>query len=127
MDQLGEALTRHHQRLNEILAVLARYGFAAWADRAGSIPQTKVGQRFADPQLAGLTAGERLRGAATELGTTFVKLGQTLSLRPDLVGPDTARELEKLQSSVAPDPPEVVEALVTSELPIVAWCSPLIV
>jgi len=72
--------------------------------------------RAADPRLVGLTQGERLRGVLVELGTTWVKFGQMLSLRPDVVGPDVARELEVLQAAVPPDPKGVAQALVEAEL-----------
>lgn len=54
--------------------------------------------------------------ALTDLGPTFVKLGQVLSLRPDLVGPELADELTQLQSNVPADPAEVVEQIIESEL-----------
>ena len=63
-----------------------------------------------------MSDGERLRRALTELGTTWVKFGQMLSLRPDVVGDDVAAELAKLQATVAPDPPGVAQALVEREL-----------
>ena len=117
MDQLAETFAKYHRRLNEIVNVLARYGFAAWAASSEeAIPGVKIAQRLADPDVAALSLGERLRGAATDLGTTYVKFGQMLSLRPDLVGPDVAAELEKLQTSVAPDPPDVVRDIVGTEL-----------
>ena len=63
-----------------------------------------------------MTEGERLRGALTELGTTFIKFGQMLSLRPDVVGEDVANELSKLQASVPPDPPGAAQATVEAQL-----------
>lgn len=54
--------------------------------------------------------------ALTELGTTFVKLGQILSTRADLVGPELAAELTELQSGTPPDPPETVIQTITEEL-----------
>ena len=116
MDQLTVALTKHRHRLNEIGNVLSRYGFAAWANRGASIPGVKIAHRLADPEITALSQGERMRRAATELGTTFVKFGQMLSLRPDLVGADVAAELEQLQTAVAPDPPDVARKLVIAEL-----------
>jgi ubiquinone biosynthesis protein len=65
---------------------------------------------MADPELASMSAGQRLRGALSELGTTWIKLGQMLSLRPDLVGPDVAAELAQLQADVPADPPGSAEA-----------------
>jgi len=54
--------------------------------------------------LEGRSRPERLRLAFEELGPTFVKLGQLLSLRPDLVPPEYATELSKLQDEAAPFP-----------------------
>jgi ubiquinone biosynthesis protein len=54
--------------------------------------------------------------ALTELGPTFIKLGQVLSLRPDLVGSALAGELQTLQSNVPADPLTSVQSIVESEL-----------
>jgi len=59
---------------------------------------------------------ERLRLALTDLGPTYIKFGQVLSTRSDLVGPDVAEELRKLQSDTPADPPESVEQLIVNEL-----------
>ena len=116
MDDLTETLLKHRDRLNEIVTVLGRYGLAAWASRDGTIPGVRAAKRMADPALADLSPGQRVRGALTELGATGVKFGQMLSLRPDLVGPDIAGELEGLQASVPPDPPDVARSVVEHEL-----------
>jgi ubiquinone biosynthesis protein len=71
---------------------------------------------MADPDLAALTSGERLRGALSELGTSRIKFGQMLSLHPDLVGNDVAAELAQLQSDVPPDPPGSAESTIKAEL-----------
>ena len=63
-----------------------------------------------------LSGPERFRFALTELGTTFIKLGQALSTRPDLVGQELARELSRLQSDAPPDPPGTAETTVEKEL-----------
>jgi ubiquinone biosynthesis protein len=63
-----------------------------------------------------LTRAERAHLALEELGPTFVKLGQILSTRPDLVPRDFILELEKLQSRVAPMPTQTVKEIVQSEL-----------
>ena len=57
-----------------------------------------------------------IRLALTELGPTFIKLGQLLSTRPDVVGVQLADELAKLQSNVPADAPEKIRALVAEEL-----------
>jgi ubiquinone biosynthesis protein len=116
MDDLTETLLKHRDRLNEIVSVLGRYGLAAWASREGTIPGVRAAKHVADAELENLSPGQRLRGALTELGATGVKFGQMLSLRPDLVGPDVARELEGLQASVPADPADVVRPLVEHEL-----------
>jgi ubiquinone biosynthesis protein len=111
---------RHRARLDEIAGVFAKYGFAAWVQRGSGLVSTRVMQglvdRHVDPQIVSMSDGERLRRALTELGTTWVKFGQMLSLRPDVVGEDVAEELATLQATVAPDPPGVAQALVEREL-----------
>ena len=62
------------------------------------------------------TRPEHVRMALEELGATFIKLGQILSTRPDLVPPDYQEELAKLQDAAPPVAPEVVEEAVEAEL-----------
>lgn len=66
--------------------------------------------------LSGMTREARIRAAIMELGPTFIKLGQIFSTRADLLGPELAAELSKLQSNTPADPPEVVRATVEGEL-----------
>jgi predicted unusual protein kinase regulating ubiquinone biosynthesis (AarF/ABC1/UbiB family) len=68
------------------------------------------------PDVANLSEGEKLRNVLTELGTTWVKFGQMLSLRPDVVGADVAVELEQLRAAVPPGPPGVAQQTVEKEL-----------
>jgi ubiquinone biosynthesis protein len=120
MDDLGVVLLSHRARLQRIADVLTRYGLAEWVNRVRDVDDLGIlGARLAksaDSGLAGLTKGERLRGALVDLGTTWVKFGQMLSLRPDMVGPAVARELEQLQATVPGDPPGVAQSRVESEL-----------
>ena len=60
--------------------------------------------------------GERLRLSLEELGPVFIKFGQAVSTRPDLLPPDIAAELSKLQDAVPPFPGEQAQALVASAL-----------
>lgn len=109
-------LARNARRFTEIAGVLAKYGLAEF------LAVTDVS--FLRAQLKSPTGGElthlrreeRLRLAMSELGTTAVKIGQILSTRPDLVGPETAAELAKLRDDTAPDPPEVVRRTIETEL-----------
>ncbi len=66
--------------------------------------------------VASLSRGERLRRALTELGPIFVKAGQVLSTRRDLVPEDIADELSLLQDQVAPFPGNEARAIVEQEL-----------
>jgi ubiquinone biosynthesis protein len=66
--------------------------------------------------VAALSRGERLRRALTELGPIFVKAGQVLSTRRDLVPADIADELSLLQDQVAPFPGDEARAIVEQEL-----------
>src|SRR4051812_26793926 len=109
-------LYRNVKRWTEILTVLSKYGLADWLaptnidfikDRLSS----KAGEN-----IARLTREARIRLALTELGPTFIKLGQLLSTRPDLVGRDLADELTQLQSSTPADEPEIVREVVEREL-----------
>ncbi len=103
-------------RFREIVAVFAKYELANWIKEnepefiKGLLKSSK-GVRVAD-----LSPEARLRMALTELGTTFIKLGQILSTRADLIGPSMAEELAKLQADVPPDDEEVVLRTVESEL-----------
>ncbi len=62
------------------------------------------------------TRSERTRMAMEELGTTFIKVGQILSTRTDILPPDFTRELSKLQSSLPALPADVIEKAITEEL-----------
>src|SRR5208282_1404964 len=91
-------LERNVHRVGEIIGVLAKYGLADWVK---GINYSWVQDRIKScdgQQIANLKTEERVRLALTELGTSFIKLGQVLSTRPDLVGPEVARELANLQT-----------------------------
>ena len=103
------------KRLGEILKVFGRYGLTDWFAR---IPAGRIRDFLVSPEDQAIMekpAAERLRLALTELGPTFIKLGQVLSTRADMVGPEIARELQKLQSNTPADEPEQVEALIQEE------------
>jgi ubiquinone biosynthesis protein len=108
-------IERNARRAGEILGVLAKYGLADWFKGWNySWIQERI-QSYDGQRIPDLKIEERVRLAFTELGTTFIKLGQVLSTRPDLVGPELARELTHLQASTPADPPEVVRAIIETE------------
>lgn len=124
MSDLAGVLIQNRSRIHEIAVVLARYGFgtlaahfasAAAGGEGSSVPERLLA-RMADPAVTAMTTGERIRAALTDLGTTFVKFGQMLSQRPDIVGHDVAAELTGLQTSVPPDPSGLAERRVEREL-----------
>lgn len=107
---------RNLRRWQEILSVLRRYGLADWLSQ---LKFDFIRDWMKDDHgvpLASYSREKRIRLAMVDLGPTFVKLGQVLSLRPDLIGPDLAAELTQLQSNVQADPADQVRALIESEL-----------
>ncbi|MGA3006444.1 MAG: AarF/ABC1/UbiB kinase family protein [Opitutaceae bacterium] len=103
-------------RIGEVVGVLAKYGLAEWLSRTEFESPKKLLTGKEGELLADQSHATRIRLALTELGTTYIKFGQMLSTRPDLVGQEVADELAKLQHSVPPDPPEVALATVAAEL-----------
>jgi ubiquinone biosynthesis protein len=96
-------LYRNVRRWTDILSVLSKYGLADWLSRL-NIEFVKDRLRAPDgAALARLTQAERIRVAISGLGPAFIKFGQLLSTRPDLVGVELANELTRLQSDVPAD------------------------
>lgn len=90
-------------RLREIIGVLTRFGFGAIVDRLGLDKYSPKNIFFSkNKELESLTLAVRIRKVCEELGPTFVKVGQMLSGRPDLLPPDLIFELSKLQDKVPP-------------------------
>jgi ubiquinone biosynthesis protein len=113
------SLARHQRtagRLAQIVTILFKYSLADWLKAVNVRPVRRFLTGFDGKPIAGLPMDVRIRMALTEMGTTFVKLGQILSTRPDLVGPDLADELSSLQDDTPADPPETVRALIEAEL-----------
>jgi ubiquinone biosynthesis protein len=109
-------LLRSIRRMGEVVGVLAKYGLAEWLSRTEfDIPKNFLTGKDGE-LLARQSHATRIRLALTELGTTYIKFGQMLSTRPDLVGQDVADELAKLQHCVPADAPDVVFATVAAEL-----------
>ncbi|MAI71040.1 MAG: ABC transporter [Rhodopirellula sp.] len=109
-------LVRNTARFHEVVSVAMKYGIAPWLSGIRTEWVQRHLRTTDGQQISDLPEAVRIRMALTELGTTFIKLGQILSTRSDLIGPDLATELSKLQSSTPPDPVEQVRLLITEEL-----------
>lgn len=109
-------LFRDGKRLQQIVSTLAKYGLAPWISGINAAWLQKHFQAVDGQQISSLSDGARMREAFTELGTTFIKLGQILSTRPDLVGPEVTDELAKLQAGTPADSPEIVRQMIATEL-----------
>jgi ubiquinone biosynthesis protein len=103
-------------RASEVVRVLIKYGFAEWLKGTEWESARRMLTSHSGEVLTDQPFPVRLRMALTDLGTTFIKLGQVLGTRPDLVGPDVAHELSTLQSGTPADPPEIAIATVEKEL-----------
>jgi len=109
-------LARDANRAREIITILAKYSLADWISRLDLDFLRGVVKRFEGQSQTLLTTETRIRLALGELGTTFIKLGQMLSTRADLIGPVLADELASLQCSAPADAPEVIRAAIELEL-----------
>jgi ubiquinone biosynthesis protein len=97
---------RNLKRYRQIITILLKYGFG---DMLGKLKidyyinlSKKIMHKFKAQELEEITTAKRLRLALEELGPTFIKLGQMLSVRPDLVPENFINELKKLQDEVPP-------------------------
>lgn len=111
---------RHLNRYRQILTVFFKYGFGDLVDLLKIDQYIEIGlqmiSRHRRERLERMTRAERVRLAMEELGPTYVKLGQVLSTRPDLIPIDFIHELAKLQDEVPPFPFEDVHRIVSREL-----------
>ncbi|MBW1931370.1 MAG: AarF/ABC1/UbiB kinase family protein, partial [Deltaproteobacteria bacterium] len=97
---------RHIQRYRQILTVLFKYGFGDLVHTLKIEQYLEIGlqmiSRKRREKIETLSRAERVRMAMEELGPTFVKMGQILSTRPDLLPVEFIQELGKLQDHVPP-------------------------
>ncbi len=111
---------RHLTRYRQILTVFFKYGFGDLVDLLKIDQYIEIGlqmiSRNRRERLERMTRAERMRLAMEELGPTYIKLGQVLSTRPDLIPVDFIRELSKLQDEVPPFPFDEVRQIITREL-----------
>ncbi len=112
----GRKRTRNLGRISEIAQVAVKHGFGYFFARHRLNDLLPWGTKVVPVDADRSHRGQHLREMFDELGPTFVKFGQLLSTRPDVVPPDIVLELRKLQDDVTPFPYEQVEEVVESEL-----------
>jgi ubiquinone biosynthesis protein len=108
--------TKNLGRMSEIAQVAARHGFGYFLERHRLTDLLPWHHRLPADLEAPSQRGQHLREMLDELGPTFVKFGQLLSTRPDVVPPDVLSELRKLQDDVTPFPFAQVEEVIEAEL-----------
>jgi ubiquinone biosynthesis protein len=108
--------SRNFSRLSEIAQVAVRHGFGYWFDthRLTDLFPRRGPRAELDGQPS--QRGQHLREMLDELGPTFVKFGQLLSTRPDILPPDIIAELRGLQDDVRPFPFADVEKVIEEDL-----------
>jgi ubiquinone biosynthesis protein len=109
------ALPLHNlRRMSSIASVLVKHGWGHYVGRLRL--KSYLPTAAALVTATGLSDAERLRLALEELGPTFVKFGQLLSVRQDLFPEEITTELQKLQDAVAPFPPAQARQIIAHEL-----------
>lgn len=106
----------HLKRTAEIAAVLTRHGLADLVVRSGIGALVGVPPVAPHEETKRTRQGARLRSALEELGPTFVKMGQFLSTRPDLLPAEYIQELSRLQDDSVKVPFERIRAIVEEDL-----------
>jgi ubiquinone biosynthesis protein len=111
---------RHLARYRQILTIFFKYGFGDLIELLKIEQYIEIGLQLISKnrrtRLEKLSRAERVRMACEELGPTYIKFGQILSTRPDLVPVDFIKELSKLQDNVPSGPFSEVSKIIASEL-----------
>ncbi len=110
---------RHMRRYRQIIRVFLKHGLGYFIHRMGlgkMIPAGTVYSLQKCEREPDYCVADKLKNALMELGPTFVKFGQLLSTRPDILPPEFIEELETLQDKVLPFPFEQVQAQISQEL-----------
>ncbi|WP_321365685.1 AarF/UbiB family protein [uncultured Desulfuromusa sp.] len=112
---------RSLKRYRQVLGILIKYGFGHIVEQLNIDYYLQLGKRIvslgtASRELERLTQAARFRLALEELGPTFIKLGQLLSTRPDIVPLDALEELQKLQDHLPAVPTDQIMAQIHREL-----------
>ncbi len=106
---------RTFRRGREILSVFIKYGFDDVVNAITSRTISKFRLKKRIKRVESLTRPQRLRLAFEELGTTFIKFGQILSTRSDILPKEYINEFEKFQDAVAPFDFSEVEKIILKE------------
>ncbi len=111
---------RHSRRFQEIVGILVRYGFADWLsalklDRRFRFVRRLLSSRSVEMPV-GASRWQLIRMAFEELGPTFIKFGQLLSNRSDMLPAELLAELEQLQDHVPPFRFDEVRRIITRDL-----------
>jgi ubiquinone biosynthesis protein len=96
------------------VATLARHGFANVAERA-QLGRFLIEKLSKSDHIERLSIPERLRISFEQLGPTFVKLGQLLATRPDLIPQEFVDEFKKLHDQVKPVPFEDIRSVLVAQ------------
>jgi ubiquinone biosynthesis protein len=112
---MASTTTRNLGRMSEIAQVAVKHGFGYFFE-THKLTDLLPGKQRLPPEDASSQRGQHLREMLDELGPTFVKFGQLLSTRPDVVPPDIVAELQGLQDDVRPFPYEDVERVIREDL-----------
>jgi ubiquinone biosynthesis protein len=116
MAEAQPSTTRNIGRISEIAQVAVKHGFGYFLEthRLTDLLPWRAKKPF--PEGTPSQRGQHLREMLDELGPTFVKFGQLLSTRPDVVPPDIVSELRSLQDDVRPFSFDQVQQAVETEL-----------
>src|SRR3989440_2222448 len=113
---MAQPATRSLSRLSEIAQVMVRHGFGYFFEAHKLTDLIPGRPRAQSVESVASARGQHLREVLEELGPTFVKFGQLLSTRPDVVPQDIISELRALQDDVRPFPFEQAERVIEEDL-----------
>jgi len=101
-------------RAREIIGIIVKYGFNDWISKNGLGKYLVTKKRLT--RISKYTTWERVRMALDEMGPTFIKFGQILADRPDIIPEPLRVELSKLQDKAVPMPDDVAIKAIEKEL-----------
>jgi ubiquinone biosynthesis protein len=116
---MAQPAQRSLGRMSEIAQVAARHGFGYFFEThklTDLLPWPRPSMASLEAEASRTARGQHLREMLDELGPTFVKFGQLLSTRPDIVPPDIISELRALQDDVTPFSLAQVERVISEDL-----------